>query len=62
MKEEGLKSTDNHLIHIGRPIEMDDELFTRQLERLRTACESESEDIKDIVAEIVPTYHPQKAQ
>ncbi|MBP3493777.1 MAG: polysaccharide biosynthesis protein [Oscillospiraceae bacterium] len=62
MKEEGLKSTDNHLIHIGRPIEMDDELFTQQLERLRHACESESEDIKDIVAEIVPTYHPQKAQ
>ena len=62
MKEEGLQSTDNQLIHIGRPIEMDDELFTQQLERLRTACESESEDIKDIVAEIVPTYHPQKAQ
>ena len=62
MKEEGLQSTDNQLIHIGRPIEMDDELFTQQLERLRTACESESEDIKAIVAEIVPTYHPQKAQ
>ena len=62
MKEEGLKSTDNQLIHIGRPIEMDDELFTQQLERLRHACEAESADIKDIVAEIVPTYHPQKAQ
>ncbi len=62
MKEEGLKSTDNQLIHIGRPIEMDDELFTQQLERLRHACEAESADIKDIVAEIVPTYHPQKAE
>ena len=59
MKEEGLKSTDNHLIHIGRPIEMDDDLFARQLEELRTACEQESDHIKDIVASIVPTYHPQ---
>ena len=59
MKEEGLRSTDNHLIHIGRPIEMDDDLFSRQLEQLRTACESESGDIKSIVADIVPTYHPQ---
>ena len=59
MKEEGLKSTDNHLIHIGRPIEMDDEQFAAQLEELRRACEQESDDIKDIVARIVPTYHPQ---
>ena len=59
MKEEGLRSTDNHLIHIGRPIEMDDDLFTQQLEQLRAACESESGDIKSIVADIVPTYQLQ---
>ena len=59
MKEEGLKSTANHMIHIGRPIEMDDELFAAQLEELRTACESESADIKELVERIVPTYHPQ---
>ena len=59
MKEEGLQSTDNHLIHIGRPIEMDDEQFIADLEELRHACESESGSIKEIVARIVPTYHPQ---
>ena len=59
MEEEGLQSTDNQLIHIGRPIEMDDEQFVGQLEELRTACESDSGDIKEIVARIVPTYHPQ---
>ena len=57
MEEEGLQDTDNKLIHIGRPIEMDDELFKQQLERLRQACEEESPDMKRIVAEIVPTYH-----
>ena len=59
MKEEGLKSTDNHLIHIGRPIEMDDEQFICNLEELRRACEGEAGDIKAIVERIVPTYHPQ---
>lgn len=59
MKEEGLQETANRLIHIGRPIEMDDELFVKQLNRLETACKAEAVNIKDIVAEIVPTYHPQ---
>ena len=60
MDEEGLQDTENKLIHIGKPIMMDDEQFCHQLERLRTACESESREIKQIVAEIVPTYHPSK--
>ena len=56
MKEEGLQETANKLIHIGKPIEMDDEKFLAQLECLREACEAETENMKDIVAEIVPTY------
>lgn len=59
MKEEGLQETANKLIHIGKPIEMDDELFLEQLNRLEAACKAEATNIKDIVAEIVPTYHPQ---
>ena len=56
MKEEGLQDTDNKLIHIGKPIEMDDELFKKQLQRLNEASRGEAENMKDIVAEIVPTY------
>lgn len=59
MSEEGLKETPNKLIHIGEPIEMDDELFVKQLSELEKACKSESEDIKQIVAGIVKTYHPE---
>ena len=62
MAEEGLQETENKLIHIGRPIEMDDEKFRQQLQRLDAACEAEVENMKDIVAEIVPTYHPQQKQ
>ena len=56
MKEEGMQETANKLIHIGKPIEMDDALLEQQLKRLDEASREESENIKDIVAEIVPTY------
>ncbi len=56
MKEEGLQETANKLIHIGKPIEMDDEKFKEQLARLDKASRAEVTNMKDIVAEIVPTY------
>ena len=59
MKEEGLQETANKLIHIGKPIEMDDEKFKEQLNRLDAAYRIEDPNMKDLVAEIVPTYHPQ---
>ncbi len=59
MSEEGLKETPNKLIHIGEPIDMDDELFEKQLVELEEACTSERPDIKSIVASIVKTYHPE---
>ncbi len=62
MKEEGLQETANKLIHIGKPIEMDDEKFLQQLSRLEDACKAEVTNIKDIVAEIVPTYCRQEEQ
>jgi FlaA1/EpsC-like NDP-sugar epimerase len=56
MDEEGLQETENKLIHIGKPIEMDDELFKEQLKRLEIAYKEETENMKEIVAEIVSTY------
>ncbi len=56
MAEEGLSETENKLIHIGKPIEMDDEKFKEQLLRLEEAYKVEVTNMKDIVAEIVPTY------
>ena len=60
MDEEGLAETDNKLIHIGKPIDMDDTLFLRQLERLEEACNAEADDMKRLVASIIPTYCPRK--
>ncbi len=56
MKEEGLQDTENKLIHIGKPIVMDDELFKLQLRRLEKAYKEEAPNMKEIVSEIVPTY------
>ena len=56
MKEEGIQETANKLIHIGRPIEMDDEMFKEQLVLLEQACKDEVSDMKDIVSRMVPTY------
>ena len=56
MQEEGMQDTANKLIHIGKPIEMDDEKFCEQLDRLAKASKLEVSNMKDIVAEIVPTY------
>lgn len=58
MDEEGMQETDNELIFIGHPIEMDDEDFQKKLELLDKESRKESGRIKEIVAEIVPTYHP----
>jgi Predicted nucleoside-diphosphate sugar epimerases len=57
MKEEGLRTTQNALIHIGKPLEIDETVFFAQLERLYESCERNDPNIKDQVAEIVKTYH-----
>ena len=57
MDEEGLRSTENHLIHIGQPLQMDEEKLRRQLVLLEDACNHNSDGIKDLVSEIVATYH-----
>lgn len=59
MHEEGLQETENKLIHIGKPIKMDEEHFMMQLENLKDYVVQEPTDIRKWVKEIVPTYHPQ---
>lgn len=62
MAEEGLKKTDNNLIFIGEPIEMDDDTFLIDLAELKDFCYNEGCDIRSKVKELVPTYHPEKGQ
>ena len=56
MQEEGLQDTANKLIHIGKPIEMDDAWFREKLRELDEASREESDRIQVLVSQIVPTY------
>lgn len=60
MDEEGITETENELIFIGKPIKMDDADFMKKLDLLDEASKGESDRIKEIVADIVPTYHPDR--
>lgn len=57
MSEEGLKSTDNDLIHIGQPIEFDSIKFIEQISKLQNLSNNDLETLHRVVKDIVPTYH-----
>ena len=57
MAEEGMKETANKLIHIGKPIEMNEDEFFQQLADLKEACCRDDAHIKEKVAAMVSTYH-----
>ena len=57
MSEEGLQDTKNSLIHIGRPLEFDEDKLRQELEKLKTACEQDDKEIKKYVKKIVATYN-----
>ena len=56
MGEEGLLETENKLIHIGKPIDMDEETLLKEVEELDLAAKDEVEDIRERVKKLVPTY------
>lgn len=56
MEEEGMQDTPNHTIHIGKPIEMDEDTFFDRLQELEKDAYQETEDIRTLVKELVPTY------
>ena len=58
MSEEGLQSTENKLIHIGKPIDFDEELFLKNLQELKILAEQDTEQIREKVKEMVATYRP----
>ena len=62
MDEEGMQDTANRMIHIGKPIEIDEMSFFVQLKRLKEESKNESADIRRLIKEIVPTYQIREEQ
>lgn len=58
MAEEGMRKTDNDLIHIGCPIPIEADSFLRELQLLMDAAYANKNNIRDLVEQMVPTYHP----
>lgn len=56
MEEEGLQDTPNHMIHIGKSIEMNEDTFVERLINLKEAAYGETDDIRSLIKELVPTY------
>ena len=58
MAEEGMKKTNNDLIHVGVPIDMDYDKFFADLRKLKDAAYANRRDIRELTMEAVETYHP----
>lgn len=61
MKEEGMQETENKMIFIGKPIEMDEDKFIANLEELKdeiNEVDDEGIELRKVVQDLVPTYHP----
>lgn len=57
LAEEGLIRTQNRLIHIGQPIEFDEDKFYIALDEMKKIMSDDSCDIRAIVKSVVPTYN-----
>ena len=58
MSEEGLEKTANGLISIAKRLEFNEDEFFNNLTNLYQEAYNESDNIKELVARIVPTYTP----
>ncbi len=56
MSEEGLQKTANGSINIAQPIPLDETTFWRKLDKLYIAAYSETDQMKEWVKQLVPTY------
>ena len=56
MDEEGLQNTENKLIHIGKPIAINEEEFIKKLNELEIEVIKETDNVRDLLQEIVPSY------
>ncbi len=62
MDEEGLQETANKKIHIGKPIEIDEDKFLAELDRLILKAEDNMADIRRDIKNICPTYQSRELE
>lgn len=61
MPGEKLKETADSLIKVAEPIPVDYSRFRQDMRRLQEACDGSDQDMKQLIASILPSYHPGQA-
>ena len=56
MEEEGLTQTENKMISIGKPLEIDEKNLFTMLKQLEKEAVAETDKMKELVHQLVPTY------
>ena len=56
MDAEGNRKTENDLIYVGMPLEIDENVFLQQLKELYFASINNDENIFELIERVVPTY------
>ena len=56
MDEEGLEATENNLIHIGKPMDINEDEFFADLEELSEIMYDDNADVRRVIKKIVKTY------
>ncbi len=56
MDAEGNKKTENDLIYVGMPLDIDEDRFLQQLKELYIASNNNDENIFELIGKVVPTY------
>lgn len=62
MEEEGLQKTPNQMISIGKPLVIDEENLFHKIQELYVEAYNETDRMKELVHELVPTYKIDKQQ
>ena len=58
MSEEGMQTTPNKMIHIGQPIEFDQDQFLKDMVELMQISYTNSNEVRQVVSRMVPSYKP----
>lgn len=56
MEEEGLQKTENKMISIGKPLEINEKNLFESIEKLKEQAYDETDEMKQLVHKLVPTY------
>ena len=56
MSEEGLNKTDNEMIFIGHPLDIDEHSLFDTIQEMKKLAYEETDKMKDVVHQLVPTY------